>query len=196
MWKVTLAGSALMANAAPAHMDAVDILNLVLDPTDMDYTSDDTISKASDLYALVDVASADTSCTLTGLNVRSPYDCQLLSVHIAANPPSVGGSTITLDTQEPFAVHPPDMNSKFLYPSGCNIGTFTDKGTSVKRVFWNAQSEEFTTNTAVTEGSTMPICYKSAPAAKDYLPEGCPSSSAGCTTESLKYWCPATCSGD
>jgi len=159
----------------------------------MDTTSDNAKSTAATLFSKVDILSKGTSCTLTGLNVRSPYDCQLLSVHMAGNPQTVGVDTITLDTQEPFAVHPPDMNDKFLYPSGCNIGVFTDKGASVKRVFWNAQSKEATTLTPVSEGSTRPICYKTAPPARDYLPKGCPATAAGCTTASLKYWCPATC---
>jgi len=190
LWKVTLAGSALMANAAPMPMmDEAAILSLVLDPSDMDVTSDQTIADAATLYDKVEIQAKGNSCTLSGLNVRSPQDCQLLSVHLANNPTN----TITLDSQEPFAVHPPDMNSKFLYPSGCNIGTFTDKGTSVTRVFWNAQSEEATTLTAVSESSTSPICYKTAPAAKNYLPQGCPSTSGGCTSDSIKYWCPLTC---
>jgi len=190
LWKVTLAGSALMANAAPMPMTAeAPILSLVLDPSDMDVTSDQTIADAATLYDKVEIQAKGNSCTLSGLNVRSPQDCQLLSVHLANNPTN----TITLDSQEPFAVHPPDMNSKFLYPSGCNIGTFTDKGTSVTRVFWNAQSEEATTLTAVSESSTSPICYKTAPAARNYLPQGCPSTSGGCTSDSIKYWCPLTC---
>jgi len=190
LWKVTLAGSALMANAAPMPMmDEAAILSLVLDPSDMNVTSDQAIADAATLYDKVEIQAKGNSCTLSGLNVRSPQDCQLLSVHLANNPTN----TITLDSQEPFAVHPPDMNSKFLYPSGCNIGTFTDKGTSVTRVFWNAQSEEATTLTAVSESSTSPICYKTAPAAKNYLPQGCPSTSGGCTSDSIKYWCPLTC---
>jgi len=190
LWKVTLAGSALMANAAPMPMmDEAAILSLVLDPSDMNVTSDNTIADAAALYDKVEIQAKGNSCTLTGLNVRSPKDCQLLSVHLASNPTN----TITLDSQEPFAVHPPDMNPKFLYPSGCNIGTFTDAGNSVTRVFWNAQSEEATTLTAVSESSTMPICYKTAPPARNYLPVGCPSAVAGCTSDSIKYWCPLTC---
>jgi hypothetical protein len=105
------------------------------------------------LFEELEIRSKATSCTLEGKSIRSPHDCQLIAVHLASNPPTVDGQSVTLDASAPFATSPPAGKPNDQYPSGCNLGSKHPSALCPRStLLWSTRLSRAATRTHLSNG--------------------------------------------